>query len=148
MFGFGRKAYLAPESEARIVEAIAAAENRSRAEIAVHLAKKVKCDVYADAIQAFRKTGLYKTELRNAVLIYVVPSEKQFAIVGDIGIHEKVHAGFWDEVRDAMTGSFRNGELEQGILKGIELAGAKLTEYFPVGNNHNPNELSNEISRS
>ena len=144
---FRRKVRLSPESEEKIIHAISLAEANTRAEIRVHLAHAVKREVYEDAKVTFHKLGLYKTELRSAILIYVVPNMHQFAIVGDIGIHEKVHDAFWQEVRDIMAQNFRDGEIADGIIKGIELAGEKLKEYFPSGGS-NPNELSNEISRN
>lgn len=146
MFGIGRRAYLDYDVEKRIVAAIGEAEQHTRAEIRVHLASKVRKDIYTDAVANFKKLGLFKTELRNAVMIYVVPSSKQFAIVGDVGIHEKVTDAFWQEVRDAMEAGFKRN-MGDGIVKGIEMAGAKLTEYFPIGHGANPNELSNEITR-
>ena len=147
MFNLGRKAFLEKNAEKLVVEAIGKAESKTQAEIRVHLAHKVKKDVYTEAVATFRRLGLYKTEWRNAILIYVVPKEQKFAIVGDIGIHEKVKDIFWQQVRDAMTAAFAAGELADGIVKGIELAGEKLAEYFPL-NGANPNELSDEISRS
>lgn len=147
MFGFGRKAYLDYDAEKRIVSAIGKAEQNTRAEIRVHLASRIKKEIYADAVVNFRKLGLIKTELRNAVLIYVVPSARSFAIIGDVGIHEKVRDEFWQSVRDAMTDKFKTGDIASGIICGVEMAGAKLEEYFPLKNDHNPNELSNEITR-
>lgn len=147
MFGFRRKSYLSAEAEAQIVAAISAVESHTRAEIRVHLASRTREDVYGEAVKVFKRLGMHRTELRNGVLIYVVPTEKKFAIVGDLGIHEKVKESFWVTVKDVMTRAFAEETLEAGIIKGIELAGAKLAEYFPSGG-HNPNEISNEISRS
>lgn len=148
MWGLGRKAYLEADAEKRIVEAISHAESHSMAEIRVHLASRVKIDVYKDAVAVFRRLGMHKTELRNAVLIYVVPPEKQFAVVGDVGIHQKVTDAFWHSVRDAMTQSFREGHISDGIIKGVDMAGEKLKKYFPLSPGlANPNELSDDISR-
>lgn len=146
MFGFRRKTYLDAEAEMRIVSAIHEAEMQSLAEIRVHLGSRIRKSVFDDAVAIFKKTGMHRTEFRNAVLIYVVPSEHQFAIIGDIGIHEKVHDSFWNAVRDTMQQYFTAGKLEEGIEKGVQLAGEKLAEYFP-SQGHNPNEISNEISR-
>lgn len=147
MFGFRRKTSLDPDTETRIVAAIHEAEVHSLAEIRVHLGSRIRKDVYEDAVAIFKKTGMHRTEFRNGVLIYVVPEEHKFAIVGDIGIHEKVHDHFWTSVRDIMQQSFSKENLEEGIINGIKLAGEKLAEYFPSGG-HNPNEISNEISRN
>jgi len=147
MLGFGRRAYLDYDAEKRIVSAIGNSEKNTRAEIRVHLSSKIRKDIYTDAVINFKRLGLYKTQLRSAVMIYVVPNSKEFAIVGDVGIHEKVRDEFWQEVRDAMTEEFKSGDIANGIIKGIELAGAKLEEYFPLNQGPNPNELSDKISR-
>lgn len=146
MFGFRRRIRLDSNAEQKIVQAIAAAEDGTRAEIRVHLATKIRKDAYADAIVVFKKLNLHKTELRSGILIYVIPSEKQFAIVGDVGIHEKVTDEFWKDVSEKMSLSFKTGDMATGIVQGIQLAGTKLKEYFPW-KGHNPNEISNEISR-
>lgn len=146
MFGFRRRIRLDSNAEQQIVQAIAAAEDGTRAEIRVHLATKIRKDAYSDAIVVFKKLNLHKTELRSGILIYVIPSEKQFAIVGDIGIHEKVTDEFWQDVSEKMSLSFKTGDMATGIIQGIQLAGTKLKEYFPW-KGHNPNEISNEISR-
>lgn len=147
MFGFGRKALLDPETEKEIVHAIGEAEKDTRAEIRVHLARKIRKDVYHDAQVVFKKLGMHRTELRSAILIYVLPELHSFAIVGDIGIHQKVTDQFWQEVRDEMSEQFAHGGIGPGIITGIKRAGEQLKHYFPAGTN-NPNEISNEISRS
>lgn len=147
MFGFRRKVYLNPDAEKMIVSAIGDVEKHTRAEIRVHLGRKIRKDILSDAMVVFKKLGMHRTELRSGILIYVVPSLHEFAIVGDIGIHEKVKEAFWNSVRDTMQSSFSGGQIESGIIKGIELAGEKLKEYFPPTGGINPNEISNEISR-
>lgn len=146
MFGIGRKVKLESEAEKRIVSEIATAESGTRAEIRVHLAAKVRKDPYSDAIVVFKKLGMQKTELRSGILIYVIPSEKKFAIIGDVGIHEKVTDAFWQDVSHKMTQAFQTGDIAEGIALGIAEAGLKLKAFFPW-DGHNPNEMSNEISR-
>ena len=146
MFDFLRKIKLNPEVERQIVAAIANAEKDTRAELRVHLSKRIRKSALDDAKVVFKKLGMHKTELRSGILIYVIPSEQQFAILGDVGIHEKVTHAFWEAVSEKMKESFVTGNIENGIITGIQLAGEKLKEYYPW-NGHNPNEISNEISR-
>ncbi|MCC7298776.1 MAG: TPM domain-containing protein [Bacteroidia bacterium] len=146
MFDFLRKIKLDPEVEKQIVAAIANAEKDTRAELRVHLSKKIRKSALEDATHVFKKLGMHKTELRSGILIYVIPSEQQFAILGDVGIHEKVTHEFWDSVSQKMTEGFATGNIENGIITGIQLAGEKLKEYYPW-HGQNPNEISNEISR-
>ncbi len=147
MFGWFRKPQLPADEELEIVRCIRTAESESRAEIRVHLAKPLKGrDILESALVVFRKTGMHKTELRNGVLIYVSIEDKQFAIIGDSGIHECVTEAFWQEVRDEMAVYFKQNNPSAAICHGIKRAGEKLKTYFPAGHS-NPNELSDEISR-
>ena len=89
---------------------------------------------------------MHRTELRNGVLIYIALADKQFAIVGDSGIHQCVSNAFWEEVKEEMSKLFLATTPEEAICHGINRAGEKLRHYFPASNS-NPNELSDEISR-
>lgn len=149
MFGlFTKKIKLDLEEEKAIVASIRAVEKHCTAEIQVHLASRIKKGIEQDAKIVFKKLKLFKTEHRNGVLIYVIPPLKKFIVLGDIGIHSKVKQDFWEEVTAEMSISFKESDITTGIIKGIELAGKKLIEYFPATGKSNPNELSDEISRS
>ncbi|HJO93571.1 MAG TPA: TPM domain-containing protein [Victivallales bacterium] len=133
------------EDKKRLIKAITLAENNTSGEIRVHFQKKVKGDIYEAAVKKFEKLGMTKTELRNGVLIYVALKNREFAIVGDTGIHEKVDSGFWDETVKAMKEHFSQDDIILGIEKGLEIAGKILKQHFPHELN-DKNELSDEIS--
>jgi uncharacterized membrane protein len=88
---------------------------------------------------------MHKTEERNGILLFLVPANKQFAILGDIGINSKVLPNAWDDIRDRMQSHFKQQQFKEGVLFGIHQAGALLSQYFQPRLT-NPNELSNEIS--
>lgn len=147
MFSLFRKNSGIALDEAAVVNAIRQAESLSRAEIRVHIAKNTgKEGALAVAKQVFTKLGMHQTELRNGVLILVCFREKKFAILGDIGIHQYVTEAFWETVKSEMQELLKQGRYTDAICHGIQRAGEKLQLHFPAGN-HNPNELSNEISR-
>lgn len=149
MFGlFASKARFEPEEEKQIIAAIKAVERHCTAEVHVHLSGKIRKGLKEDAIVVFKKLKLHKTTHRNGVLFYIVPSHRQFYILGDVGIYQKVEQQFWNELSATMQNRISDGGLVNGILSGIELAGAKLIEFFPATGKSNPNELKDEISRS
>lgn len=131
--------------KASIVAAIEAAELNSSAELRIHIENKCKIDVLDRAAAVFKKLEMEKTELRNAVLIYLAVGDRKVAILGDKGINEVVPDGFWDSVYVAMSQKFKQGELSQGLCLGCEIIGEKLKQYFPYSDD-DVNELSNEIS--
>ncbi len=72
------------------------------------------------------------------------PYEKAIAIIGDSGINKVVPADFWETTKVAMTAHFAKGNLADGIIAGVSLAGEKLALFFP----YQPgdiNELPNDI---
>ena len=87
---------------------------------------------------------MHETKLHNGVLIYVAIENRQFAIIGDSGIHEFVSQVFWDKVKEEMIPFFKRKDYTGGLLHAIEETGQKLKKHFPVAKNDS-DELSNEM---
>jgi uncharacterized membrane protein len=128
----------------RIVAAIAAAEKQTSGEIRGHVTRRVPKDLEERAVRRFRLLGMTKTAERNGVLIYNAPRARQFRILGDAAIHEKCGEGFWKEVAAAMEKHFREGQLTEGVVAGVERVGMVLARHFPRGKKDR-NELPNSI---
>ncbi|MBI3875751.1 MAG: TPM domain-containing protein [Verrucomicrobia bacterium] len=114
-----------------IVAAIKSAEAKTSGEIRVFISHKQRADALDAAQRRFAKLGMTKTRERNAVLIYVAPLTRKFAVVGDTGVHTKCGEPFWKELAAVMETHFRKGEFTQGILRGIDRAGDLLAQHFP-----------------
>jgi len=82
------KEFISRLDEVRIVSAIAEAERKTSGEIRVYISHRRRTDPLAFAQKRFLELGMAKTRHRNAVLIYLVPLTRRFAIVGDEGIHQ------------------------------------------------------------
>lgn len=137
-----------PDAEQRIVAAIAEAERKTSGEIRVHLERSGQSkDPLKRAWKVFQELGMHKTAQRNGVLFYLATEDHLFSILGDEGIHQAVPEHFWESVRDKVQQHFREGHFEEGLIAGIQLAGKKLAEYFPIQAD-DQNELSNHISES
>lgn len=115
----------------RVEAAIAAAERRTSAEIRVSLAPMFWGDVQKAARRAFDRMGMARTRDRNGVLIFVVPSRRTLAVIGDVGIHERVGQPFWDDVTAALTARFHAGEFTDGLTAAIATVATALSEHFP-----------------
>ncbi len=134
------------EEEKAIVKAIQKAEKHTSGEIRVHLERELDGYGVLDvATEVFYILEMEKTEQRNGVLFFIVPSEKQFAILGDKGINEKVPDDFWDDIRDVLASYFKNKQFKEGICRGVERVGEKLREFYPYQSD-DKNELPDEIS--
>ena len=130
---------------AAIEAAIGQAERKTSGEIRLYIEDHSEDEVLDRAAYIFEKLGMYKTELRNGVLIYMAVKDHTFAILGDAGINAVVPDDFWDCIKDNMASCFRKGEFEQGLTEGILAAGRALAEHFPPAANGGTNELANDI---
>lgn len=115
----------------RVVEAIRAAESRTSGEIRVLIARHKAPDPLAAAQAYFNKFKMARSPQRNGVLIFVAPRSRNFAVIGDSGVHEKCGDAFWSDLAEAMSGHFKRGEFTEGVVHGIERAGELLARTFP-----------------
>lgn len=137
--------FIEPEDERRLIQSIRSAEKNTSGEICVHFQKKIKVPVMDAALKAFKTLKMDQTAMKNGVLIFIVPSIKQFAILGDQGINDVVPENFWDDIVEDLKGYFRSGNMVEGLCNNIEKIGIKLREHFPYQKD-DVNELPDEIS--
>ena len=130
--------------EDEIVEAICAAERKTSGELRVFISHKSVEDPVAAARAEFARLGMEKTRERNAVLIFLAPDTRKFAVIGDLGVHARCGDAFWQELARAMTAHFRKSEFTEGIVQGIKRAGELLAEHFPRRPDDG-NELSDRV---
>lgn len=135
-----------PEEQQQLVEAIKNAEQQTSGEVRIFVESKCR---YVDALdraqEIFFSLKMNETELRNGTLIYVAVKDKQAAVFGDEGIHQKVGQIYWDDVVKKMLLQFRNQKLADGICQGIHDLGEALKFYFPYNSSTDKNELPDEI---
>jgi len=130
-----------------LVETIQSAEEHSTGEIRVHIDSNTEDQNAKTAFEVFRELCMNKTTDRNAVLFHVNFEKKYLAIIGDIGIHDKVHQSYWDHLHDYITAEFAKGNYYKALKSAILETGIELKKYFPV-QGENPNQLPNEITFS
>ncbi len=137
--------YFTEEDKLQITNAIRVAETNTSGEIRVHIEKHCKEDVLDSAAYIFEKIKMHKTELRNGVLFYVAIEDHKFAILGDVGINQKVPDDFWEEIKSDVFEKFKDAKYAEGLAEGIIKAGEQLKAHFPYQDD-DVNELSDEIS--
>ncbi|MCK6695011.1 MAG: TPM domain-containing protein [Thermoanaerobaculia bacterium] len=134
------------EEEARIMQAIAAAEQRTSGEIRLFVEDFCDRDHPVDrAAELFQLFGMFNTKQRNAVLIYVAEKSHVFAIWGDAGIHERVGFRFWDAEKQLLRAHLQAGKACDGVCEVVAQIGEQLQQYFPADPHDNENELPDEI---
>jgi uncharacterized membrane protein len=142
------KHFFSDEEKERIIEAIRAAELETSGEIRVHLSSdSYHSGILNYAVHWFKKLKMHKTGLRNGVLFFMCIKERQFAIIGDVGINSCVPENFWEDIINQMFVLFKDGLFVEGLDKGIRMAGNSLKEHFPRQTD-DINELPDDISFS
>ncbi len=132
----------------RIEAAIRGAERRTSGQVRVAVARFYFWgNVRRAADAAFVRLRMNQTRRRNAVLLFVAPRLRRFAVIGDAGIHERVSDAFWGQISDALQADFRGGDLTAGLLHAIDTIGERLAAHFPpdpVGDNELPDRVEVE----
>jgi uncharacterized membrane protein len=129
-----------------ITDAIHRAELNTSGEIKVHVEEYCPLDNPLDrAKQVFYFLSLDHTALCNGVLFYLSFRDRQFAILGDKGIHDKVGSDFWNKEKALLHEYLHIGNTVEGLCLAIEMAGNSLKKHFPYMSD-DINEISNDIS--
>ena len=145
MVGMSRRSLRKCVDQAQVVAAIREAERVTSGEIRVSVASFFWGDVEKTAGKAFHRLGMVHTADRNGVLIFLVPSRKRFAVLGDAGIHAKVGQAFWEDVSACLSAHFRRGAFTEGLVEGIRMVGDRLATHFPSAGEADRNELPEDV---
>ncbi len=129
-----------------IVNAIRAAERRTSGEIRIFITHRPVDDPVAAATDQFRRLGMEKTRVRNGILIFVAPKSRNFAVIGDAGIHERCGQAFWQGLVNDVGDFFSRMEFGAGLIHAIARVGELLAQHFPAARGDNPNELPDDIA--
>lgn len=141
-----KREFFSAEEKQRLVAAIQKAEQRTSGEVRLFVESKCRFVNATDrAAEIFLKLQMDKTELRNATLIYIAVDDKQAAVLGDEGIHQKVGTQYWKDVVTKMLMHFKSERLCDGICTAIVDLGGALQHYFPYDRDTDKNELPDEI---
>lgn len=96
------------------------------------------------AEKEFNKLGMNTTRDKTGILLFLLLGKRQFYILADQGISEKVEQGTWDSIRDEIQKEFQAGNFCGGLVNGIERVGKILSTHFPIKAD-DTNELSNKV---
>jgi uncharacterized membrane protein len=138
--------FFSPEDRELIIQAVRDAERRTSGEIRVFIEKHCAyMDAIDQAAEIFFRLQMQKTEDRNAVLLYVAIKDRQLAVFGDEGIHQRVGNEYWNREVKMMIESFNRENYADGIRKCVLDIGQALHQHFPYDNDTDKNELPDDI---
>jgi uncharacterized membrane protein len=149
MFSWFRKekSLLSKDIQNAVVATIAASEKRSSGEIRVYVESHCEMVNPIDRCAAiFEQLEMHQTKERNGVLLYLALKDRQFAIVGDNGINQKVGGNeYWESIASKLKQYFKEGKIKEGICYCVAEIGQSLSTYYPEDGSDNINELPDEI---
>jgi len=143
---FKKKPFFTSIEEQQIVAAIKVSETQTSGEIRVFVESHCKfVDPLDRAAEAFFNLKMNETQAKNGVLVYVAMKDRQLAIFGDKGIHEKVGDAFWNDEVKKMLSHFNSKNYAGGIETIVREVGQALSTYFPYDKDNDKNELPDDI---
>ena len=141
-----RKEFFSHNEQERIINAIRLAEQQTSGEIRVYTESRCRfVDPLDRAAEVFWGLKMDMTKDRNGVLVYVAMKDRQFAILADQGIHEKVGQAFWNEEVSVMKKHFSNALPADAIEAVVNDVGQALRTHFPFDRSSDKNELPDDL---
>jgi putative membrane protein len=107
-----------------------------------HDIMRAECEERAKSL--FTEYGLFRTVGRTGVLLYVSLFEHMVIVLGDSSISAKLGPEAYAQIVERVVKSIRAGNLERGLIDGIEMLGVQLAGYFPRGDG-DTNELPDKL---
>ncbi len=138
--------FIATIEDEQVIRAIQSAEARTSGELRVFVTDKFVEDPLAEAWKTFARLNMQETAQRNAVLLFVGPKARKFAIVADEGIHRFCKEAFWGQLAQQLSEGFKAGDYTGSLVRLIEDIGRELAAHFPRSEN-DVNELPDEVLR-
>ena len=143
---FRRKEFFTDEEKQSIIDAVKNAEQRTSGEVRVFVESRCRYVNAIDrAVEIFENLQMQKTELRNATLVYVAVKDRQLAVFGDEGIHQKVGNEYWANEVVKMINAFNRDNIAEGIRQCVLNIGEALATHFPYDRGTDKNELPDDI---
>lgn len=143
---FSKKDFFTEAEKKLIVDAIQSAEKKTSGEIRVFVESRCRFVNPLDrAVEIFTGLKMEQTAARNGVLVYVAIKDRQLALYGDKGIHEKVGNAFWNEKVQLILSHFNRGNYAEGLGRIVTEIGEALSTHFPYDKDNDNNELPDDI---
>ncbi|MFI3258309.1 MAG: TPM domain-containing protein [Spirochaetales bacterium] len=102
--------------------------------------------VYRRALRYFLESGVYDTQERTGILIFVSLLEREVRIIADRGICEKITQEKWDSIAKNLAVGFADKKSsKQALITAIEQCATLLAQHFPPAKK-NPNELHDTLA--
>ncbi len=126
-----RRGFLTATERQQIAAGLAEAGRHTRARIGLSIDERAGKDPQARAQALFQQWDLPEDERPTAVLVYVSPPSRTFAIVGGEAVRRLAPPTFWESVDRDLRHHFEDGRYCDGIFKAIAQVALQLERLFP-----------------
>jgi uncharacterized membrane protein len=146
IFPWQKKEFFTPEEKQLVIDAIQKAEQQTSGEVRVFVESRCRyVDALDRAVEIFHNLKMEQTQDRNAVLVYIAIKDRQLAVYGDEGIHQKLGDEYWNRQVVKMIKEFNRENYAEGISKCVSEIGEALRSNFPYNRDTDKNELPDDI---
>jgi len=125
------KEFIAHIQDDAVVRAIQVAEQNSTAELRVMVTGRKVTDPLREAWSAFARHGMDRTRERNAILIFLAPETRQFALIRDEGFNSHDTPERWQHLAATLEQGFRSGDYTSPLVAVITELGKWMANCFP-----------------
>jgi uncharacterized membrane protein len=141
-----KKDFFTPEENEMVLSAIRNAEQQTSGEIRVYMENHCRfVDPMDRAGEIFFGLKMDYTKEKNGVLVYIAIKDKQLAVLGDEGIHNRVGTEFWQKEVRTLLEEFNAEHYATGIATVVTEIGEVLRTHFPYDGKTDKNELPDDI---
>ncbi len=108
----------------RIAHVIADVEQATNAEIRISIrdlreASEADLSLHELAKKEFATLGMHRTDGSVGILLLIMYHERKFYVIGDEGVHSKVHPETWKDVATVLGEHFKNADYEGGLREAL-----------------------------
>jgi uncharacterized membrane protein len=139
------KLFFTREEQEKIVSEIAAAEEKTSAEIVVRLERNCPGDPLVRCRDLLDSLGITQARSRSGVIVYISLEDHKVAVYGDEAVHRVVGQERWRNICDQLAEGFKSEKPCEALCEAIRSMAEILRVPLPYQSG-DVNELPNELS--
>ncbi len=121
---------LTQDERREIEEKIKSIEAKAHTRIVIQVVKSHKANLFDEAVKHFSKHRLHHDKTKTGILILISVESRQFQILGDQDIHEKITEGGWNRLATSLSEFFKAEKFYEGLIALLDDLEKHLSTHF------------------
>lgn len=121
---------LTTDQKKKIQEKIKKIESQAHTKIAIQILPHHQGNLFDKAVELFSKHRLHHPEIKTGILILISLKARQFQLLGDKHIHEKIGEKGWNDLAKTLSESFKEGNFYEGLEQLLDDLEIDLSTHF------------------